>query len=261
MRVMSYNILDGGEGRADPLAEVIEAQRADVVALVEATDLAVIERIANRLKFDYVQAIGQKQASALLTRYTIGESINHALLREEMSKSLLEATIIDDRGGEWTFGVVHLHHHATDSDESKREQELALLLEVFKPHRDGRRKQIICGDFNASSPSQKIDPAKLKESTRKAYEANGGRLHRRVINSMLAAGYVDTLHALRGEFATTAGTFSTQHPGERVDYIFTHGVDRAALKEAWIEYDRLAKYASDHYPVGLELNAGLTAGV
>ena len=38
MRIVRYNILDGGEGRADPLAEVIEAQRPDLVALVEATD-------------------------------------------------------------------------------------------------------------------------------------------------------------------------------------------------------------------------------
>ena len=34
MRLVSYNILDGGEGRADPLAEVIEAQRPDVIGLV-----------------------------------------------------------------------------------------------------------------------------------------------------------------------------------------------------------------------------------
>src|SRR3954467_4701123 len=86
MRIVSYNILDGGEGRADPLAEVIEAQRPDVVALVEATDLSVIERVARRLRFDYVQAVGRDQASALLTRYTIRDSINHALLDDRLTK-------------------------------------------------------------------------------------------------------------------------------------------------------------------------------
>src|SRR5205823_338159 len=126
MQIISYTILDGGEGRADPLGEVIEAQRADVVALVEATDLSVIERIANRLKFDFVQAPGPSQASALLTRYTIRESINHALLRPGLSKSLLEATIVDHRGQEWGVGVVHLHHDATEKDEAEREKELTL---------------------------------------------------------------------------------------------------------------------------------------
>src|SRR5580765_3015494 len=108
MRIVSYNILDGGEGRADPIAEVIEAQRADVVALVEATDLTVIERIANRLGMDYVHAPGNKQASALLSRWTIRDSVNHALLRPGISKSLLEATLVDPAGSEWTIGVVHL---------------------------------------------------------------------------------------------------------------------------------------------------------
>src|SRR5690349_19589705 len=109
VRIVSYNILDGGEGRADPLAEVIEAQRADVVCLVEATDLSVIERIANRLKMDYVQAAGRKGASALLSPFVIGESINHALLHKGLSKSLLEATLIDPDGAEWVIGVLHLH--------------------------------------------------------------------------------------------------------------------------------------------------------
>src|SRR5687768_2462473 len=147
MRIVSYNILDGGEGRADPLAEVSEAQRPDVVALVEATDLSVIERIARRLKFDYVQAVGRSQASALLTRYTIRHSINHALLGNRLSKSLLEAEIIDSTGAEWTFGVVHLHHNHTEADETEREGELAALLEIFQSHRQKNRPHILCGDF------------------------------------------------------------------------------------------------------------------
>jgi endonuclease/exonuclease/phosphatase family metal-dependent hydrolase len=27
----------------------------------------------------------------------------------------------------------------------------------------------------------------------------------------------------------------------------------ASIKSAWIEYDRLAKYASDHFPIGVEI--------
>ncbi len=253
MRIVSYNILDGGEGRADPIAEVIEAQRPDVVALVEADDLTVVERIARRLKMDYVHAPGRKQASALLTRFAIRDSINHALLREGMSKSFLEATLIDHRGAEWSVGVVHLHHYAREADETTREQELAVVLDVFDPHRAANRPHVVCGDFNADAPDQNIDPQKVKESTREAWQENGGHIPRRAIASVLAAGYIDTLHAVRGDEALAMGTFSTQHPGQRVDHIFTHGVDRSRLKQAWIEYDRLAKYASDHFPVGLEI--------
>ena len=81
MRILTYNIMDGGEGRADPIAEVIEAQRADIVTLTEAIDHSVVERIANRLKMDFVVAPGSNGASAALSRWSINESINHALVR------------------------------------------------------------------------------------------------------------------------------------------------------------------------------------
>src|SRR5438128_2275762 len=112
MRLVSYNILDGGEGRADPLAEVIQAQNPDIVALVEAIDLTVLERIARRLGMDYVQAPGSDGASALLSRWTIRDSVNHSLLRPGLTKSVLEATVLAPAGSAWPMGVVHLHHGA-----------------------------------------------------------------------------------------------------------------------------------------------------
>ena len=256
MRVVSYNILDGGEGRADPVGEVIEAQRADVVALVEAEDLTVVERIARRLKMDYIHAPGRKQASALLTRFTIRDSINQALLRDGLSKSFLEASVVDDRGGEWSFGVVHLHHGALEADETTRQGEIAVVLDVFAPHRAAGRAHVLCGDFNADAPDQIIDPHKVKESTRDAWHKNGGHVPRRVIASVVGHGYTETLNAVCGEAALSMGTFSTQHPGQRVDHIFTHGIERSRLKQAWVEYDRLARYASDHFPIGVEIAAG-----
>jgi endonuclease/exonuclease/phosphatase family metal-dependent hydrolase len=248
MRLFSYNILDGGEGRADPLAEVVEANRPDVVGLVEATDGAVIERIAHRLKMDFVHAPGREsQASALLTPWTIRDSINHGLLRKGLSKSLLEASVVDPKGKAWVFGVVHLHAHARE-----RERELDVVLEVFRRHREANTPHVIMGDFNSNSPMQEIDISKVKPGTREEWEANGKQIPRRVIQRMLDAGYVDTLAAADPEAAKIDGTFTTQFPGQRVDFIFVYGLDAAAarVKSGWIEQDRLAKYASDHFPVG-----------
>ncbi len=247
MRVLTYNILDGGEGRADPLAEVIQANRADVVALVEATNLQVIERIANRLKMDYVHAPGREsQASALLTRWTLRESVNHGLLRQGLSKSLLQATLVSPAGEQWVFGVVHLHAHAQDSDEQRRELELDIVLDVFRKYRDANTPHVLLGDFNANSPADQINVDKVKPRTRQDWEANGRQLPSRAIQKILDAGYVDTL----GGGGTFSGTFTTQFPGQRVDYIFVHGIDAARVASAWVEQDRLAKYASDHFPVG-----------
>lgn len=253
MRIVSYNILNGGEGRGDPIAEVIEAQRPDVVALVEAEDLAVVERIAKRLKMDFVHAPGNTHASVLMSRFTIRDSINHAPLRTELEKSLLQATVGTPDLGDVSFGVVHLHAHGREEDETQREGELAVLLDVFRADREAKRPHIICGDFNANAPTQQIDPNRTKERTSNDWKANGGMLPRRVVQKMLDAGYFDSLHAVDRSAAETMGTFSTQHPGQRVDYIFTHGIELPRLRRAWIEQDRLATYASDHYPIGLEI--------
>jgi endonuclease/exonuclease/phosphatase family metal-dependent hydrolase len=253
MRIVSYNILDGGEGRADPLAEVIEAQRADLVGLVESADLSVVERIARRFKMDYVQAVGVKQtkASTLLSRFPIKDSINHAARTDGPGKSLLEATVVTPTSGELVVGVVHLTAGAYEADEQTREKEIAHVLELFAGHRAANRPHVLMGDFNSNSPVQRVDPGKCKEKTRMAWEANGGQIPRRVVQRLFDAGYVDSLQVFNPAAASTATTFTTHEPGQRVDYIFTWG--NLKVTDAWVEKDRLATYASDHYPIGAEL--------
>jgi endonuclease/exonuclease/phosphatase family metal-dependent hydrolase len=255
MRIVSYNILTGGEGRADPLCEVLLAQRADVIGLVEAEDATVLERLARRLNMDYVQAVGNRSgASALLSRFPIRDTVNHAPLQPGLSKSLLQATVVDAGGREWSFGVVHLHARATEEDERKREAELDVVLKAFEPMRARRQPHFLIGDFNATSPVQQIDLAKCKPSTREQAAANGGAIPRRVVQRILNDGYADTYYLANPADAATRGTFTTQFPGQRVDYVFAHSLPSGVgVRSAWIEYDRLATYASDHYPVGVEV--------
>ncbi len=253
MRIVSYNILDGGEGRADPLAEVIEAQRPDVVVLVEADNVSVVERIAGRSKMDFIIGQGPKRAGAILSRWTITSSINHALLTDVPFSAFLEANVIDPKGFEWPIFAVHLHPRASEEAEQIREKQLAVLLPRLQPLRAARRPHVIAGDFNANAPRQQIDPERCKPRTKEEWHANGGKIPRRAIQAMLDAGYVDTLHAVNGPVADRMVSFTTQFPEQRVDYIFTHGLELSRIKSAWIEHDRLAKYASDHFPVGVEI--------
>lgn len=254
MRLVSYNILDGGVGRADALADVIAARRPDVVALVEAEDEAVVDHLARRLEMDFLLAPGNSHGSALLTRWPVRESINHAPLHQALEKSLLEATVLEPASGrEWTLGVLHLHAHGLEADEEQRMRELAVVLKRFEPHRRARRPHLLCGDFNANAPYQKIDPAKCKPRTQKEWEQNGGGLPRRAVQKVLDAGYVDTLREVDPAASETMGTFKTEFPGQRVDYVFAYGFDRERLKEAWVVQSEQARGASDHFPVGLEV--------
>jgi endonuclease/exonuclease/phosphatase family metal-dependent hydrolase len=252
VRLVSYNILDGGEGRADPLAEVIEAQRPDVVVLVEADVGSVVERIARRLKMEFVVGEGKKHGGAILARGGILESVNHSLLREEFSDCVLEATV--SLGAlEWVVTAVHLHARARFEDEAVREKEIDAILGIFGKHRAQGRAHLLAGDFNANSPVQEVVVEDCKPRTREDIAKNGGVLPRTAVQKLISAGYVDTLEAAMGEKAGRVGSFTTQFPGQRVDYIFSFGVEPSRLREARVETDRLAKYASDHFPVMVEI--------
>jgi endonuclease/exonuclease/phosphatase family metal-dependent hydrolase len=254
LRLFSYNILDGGEGRADPLAEVIEAQRADLVALIEADNADVLERISKRLRMDMIVGRGKRHSVALLSRLPLIHTINHAAHRPKPD-CLLEALVRTPADEAMTVGVLHLHAHAREQDEAIREEEVDNVLQVFEPHRRQRKPHLLLGDFNANSPSQLIEIEKCKPSTREEWRQNGGHIPRRAIQKLLTAGYLDSCYILKPEQAKMTGTFSTQFPGQRIDYIFTYGLPPSRLKDAWIEQDRLAKYASDHFPIGLELTS------
>ena len=52
LRVLSYNILAGGEGRLSQITRVIQSQRPDVVALLEARSRPHVEVLARALQID-----------------------------------------------------------------------------------------------------------------------------------------------------------------------------------------------------------------
>jgi endonuclease/exonuclease/phosphatase family metal-dependent hydrolase len=253
VRILSYNILDGGKDRVDLLSQVIELQKPDLVGLVEADDPDVVQKLAARMKMDFIHAPGNKKASALLSRFPISRTINHAPLHPQITKSLLEAVMVNGAGTEWTLGVLHLHAGATEDDEAIREREIEEVLKIFAPYHDERRPHLLMGDFNSNAPYQRIDPSRCKPSTRDAWVKNGGYLPRRVVQRILDAGYLDSLWVVDPNAAETAGTFSTEFPGQRVDYIFTFGFDPSRLHEAAIVYAPPARQASDHFPVLLEI--------
>jgi endonuclease/exonuclease/phosphatase family metal-dependent hydrolase len=253
MRLVSYNILDGGAQRAGQLADVIATANADIVALVEADDAAVVEMLAHRLEMDYVLAGGQSHAVAFLSRWPIVESVNHALLRPDAGRCLLEATVLSPAGQEWPIGVLHLTAHATEAAETERERQFGAALNAFARHRERGTPHLLCGDFNANAPTQQIDFERASPRTRREAAENGGDVPRRVIRTVLAAGYTDTLRSFAASYADATGTFKTEQPQQRVDYIFSFAVDPARIAGAWIDQSDLARSASDHFPVGVEL--------
>jgi len=251
MRIVSYNILDGGEGRADPIAEVLLAQQADIIAVVESDNSDVLHRLAHRLNMDHVVAAGRKHAVALFSRWQIGDTVNlsdHPTGGGEESsyRFLLAEVLVEPTGVSMPVGVVHLHARATNHDDQVRRHQLTAVLSKLAIFRDNNTPHLLMGDFNADSPMQSVIPSQCKPRTAEAWTLNGGNLPRGAIQMALEHGYLDSLHTVNPAVARTSGSFTTQQPGQRVDYIFTHGFPQVAIRKAWIENDRLAQYASDH---------------
>jgi endonuclease/exonuclease/phosphatase family metal-dependent hydrolase len=92
VRLLTYNIREGGVGRADAIAEVIEAAHPDVVALQEARDPLVVERIARVAGFPFWGA-RRSHSTGFLSRVPV---IEHAWRHPPHTRhALLEVSLAD----------------------------------------------------------------------------------------------------------------------------------------------------------------------
>ena len=144
-----------------------------------------------------------------------------------------------------------------EADENIRLTQMAKVLDLTRPWREAESPASVGRRFLIpTSPVQIIDRAQVQNgdagivrSQRREHSA------REVVSRFLENGYVDSLHACDPTAAATQATFThARARPSRVDYLFTFGIDRAKIRRAWIEHDRLATFASDHYPIGVEID-------
>src|SRR5437773_8242752 len=106
MRIVTWNIWNGGVGRLDAIERVLRGQDADVVALQEANDRVGVEALAAALDMQLVYGDANSEfAVAWLSRLPISRSENHRLA--VLDKSLLEIEV--DRSEEHT-SELQSHH-------------------------------------------------------------------------------------------------------------------------------------------------------
>jgi len=258
MRLMTYNILEGGVGRIDPLAEVIRLAGAEVVVLQETWDAANFHKLADRLGMDRFLADNPKNpkgATGLLTRLPLREAVNHAPLDSRLTRSAFHALVEIEPGRKIPIVGLHLHARETMEDERIRLSELPAIFDIAaglpRPH-------MMAGDFNTSHPEQQIDLAKLRPKSRERIRGQGDQLPREVIGQVLARGYVDA-HAIHHAPVEGDGkkafdtSFTTAHPAMRVDFIFVTPELAGRVESCEVFKPEMARFASDHYPVLAEI--------
>lgn len=241
LRVMTYNILEGGGERMPYIRDVIRGQSPDAIAIQEANDRDLIESLARELEMRLVYGESNSPYSvAWLTTLPIRRSANHRL--PELRKTLLEVEV------EWEsqpLRLYNLHLKANPEDERERLKEIQAVLPVIGPA--SAEPRLFVGDFNSIGPSDRYISDIQFPDDDVAFAERAYSLPRLVIPAILAAGYVDVYRALHSD--GSGYTTKTPTPVARLDYIFASPALAARAVSCDHVEGSLPIYASDHLPV------------
>ena len=254
VRLLTYNIREGGVGRAEEIAEVISAAGPDVVALQEAVDPAVVERIAALAGFPFWGS-RRSHSTGFLSKVPV---LDHGWRHPPRTRhALLEVSLAD---GLPRLFVLHLRAWFSKWTERQRARELRGLL-------DGIREQLVreqhafafhllAGDFNALGPAERFDPSPMPAWIRGMIWLSGRDIARSTIEMMHADGYVDAWRTVHADREGKPGyTFPVWNPHVRLDYVFTPAEYASRLTACEVRHTpETVRTASDHLPLLVEIS-------
>jgi endonuclease/exonuclease/phosphatase family metal-dependent hydrolase len=244
VRVLSYNILKGGEDRLPLIRDVIRAQEPDVVALQEANDRGNLEALAHELGMQYVYGeANAKYSVAWLSRLPIVRSANHR--HPDFRKTALEVVV--EWGGA-PLRLFNVHLKAKIDGEEQRVREVAALLEIVGDA--ARQPHLVVGDFNALAPGDTYRPEGSVSQETAVWAPIAYGAPRLALPPILAAGYVDCYRSLHRDH--TGYTCRTEGPSVRIDYCFAPPGMIERLRGCDVVDGAGAIPASDHFPVWAE---------
>lgn len=254
MRLLTYNIREGGVGRADAIAEVIEAAQPDVVALQEARNPKVVERIAQLAGFPFWGSKGL-HSTGFLSRVPV---IDHAWRHPPHTRhALLEVSLGD---GLPRLFVLHLRAWFSKWSEQRRARELRGLLDGIQAQLVREEHafafHLLAGDFNALAPGERFDTSPMPAWIRGMVWLSGRDIARSTIEMMRSDGYVDAWRTIHEDPDEQPGyTFPVWEPHVRLDYVFTPSAyaDRINSVEVRRTPD-VTRSASDHFPLLVEIS-------
>ena len=243
LRLLSYNIQRGGAGREAALLSVLRECAPDLVVLQEATEPAVIQRLADRLAMPH-WAAQPKWSLGFMSRVPI---VHYEWHRPRVSRhAFLE--IVPANMECRVFGV-HLSAVFAAWTERRRVFELRALLSSIARHQDGFHALI--GDFNTVTPGELLDFASLPQKVRATVWLSGGQIRWRTIQIVRDAGYADVFRSLHpGDPGLTLPTTS---PQVRLDYLFVPSAHVTRVVSCEVVRSDAAQQASDHFPLLAEV--------
>lgn len=259
LRIMTYNILDGGEDFFPEISNIVRQTNPDVLAVQEANDETLFYNLASELGFEAALAEGNRGFHVgLLSRYPITSWVNHPD-KGIFHHTFLEAHLETPFGALAAF-IVHLRPGYETFEEEKRVQEVNTALGYMQPYAKGL--SFLAGDFNTMSPQDILNLSDWPQNWQIHLRLRGGELPREAISQVLAAGYTDcyrSLYPAPGPEEDPANsryrsgyTLPAYKPNIRLDYIFASAQLARGLYSCEVVTAEGAHKASDHLPVVAE---------
>jgi exodeoxyribonuclease-3 len=244
VRLLTYNIRDGGVGRVGALAAVVTHCAPDVVVLQEAIRPDVVEALAAATGM-ITWGAKPNHSLGFMSRAPIAHHQWHQPAATR--RAFLE--IVPEGAAPRIFGV-HLSAVHSNWTERLRVRELRTILRGVAKHKD--EFHVIAGDHNTLAPGEELDLRKLPPRLRAVAWLTGRRIRWETIQVMLDAGYVDGYRSLHGR--DPGYTFPTWDPHVRLDYAFLPLAWCRRLTACAVVEDHPAlAQASDHLPLLTEI--------
>jgi endonuclease/exonuclease/phosphatase family metal-dependent hydrolase len=254
VRLLTYNIREGGVGRAEQIAEVISAANPDVVALQEARHPKVVEQIATLAGFPFCGS-RPLHSTGFLSKVPV---IDHGWRHPPRTRhALLEVSLGD--GFPRVF-VLHLRAWFSKWSEQQRARELRGLLDGIREQLEREHHafafHVLAGDFNALAPGERFDPSPMPAWIRGMVWLSGRDIARSTIEMMRADGYADAWRTVHPDSEVEPGyTFPVWSPHVRLDYVFTPTAYAERVSSCEVRRTpEIARSASDHFPLLVELS-------
>ena len=238
-RLLTYNILRGGAGRIEQIAEVINACEPDLVLLQEATDPANVERLAAATGMADCKAFS-KQSLGFMSRKPVAFS---QWIRPRISRHAFVEVV--PAGERIRFFGVHLSAVHAAWTEQRRVYELRALLRSVDQHKD--RFHVLAGDFNTVAPGDPFATNQLPMRYRPLMWLSGGSVRWRTIQTVLDANYIDAFKTMHPD--QPGLTLPAADPHIRLDYVFVQNSQASRVLACDVVTHPAALVASDHLPV------------
>lgn len=253
LKVMTYNILDGGVGREQYILEVLQSTRPDILVLQEVYTLDFLQQLGSALNMKpFFIGKNKKRRVGILSRFPIHSASNHHPVFP-IWRNVVEVGIeYQPNKILYLFGV-HPKANLSIISEYWRWWEAKYVLKRVDPY--SHKPCLIVGDFNAIAPDDSVVTETMPKWLKLILWLQGNRAYHFSIQKYLAAGFTDCFRHLN-EY-DDGFTLPPPSPNARLDYIFANDMLKVHLKACRVvRTPSVIEKSSDHYPVISEFEIG-----